>query len=335
MASVATMTAERTWRQQVRDVLAPVPGALPTVRLMIETFGICVRYRVSGLAAEAAFFTLLSMPPLVLGLIAGVGFFGEAIGPDAVAAVATGIAEWAGRFLTSDVVQQVVMPTVDDTLAGGRGDLLSLGFLLALWAGSRALHVFMDAIVIMYGQSGIRGLVQSRITSLTLYLLAVLAGSITFPLVLIGPELLEGWLPDRADLLVGLYWPIVGLSGLIMLTALYHFATPDRSPFFRDLPGALLAMVIWLLASAALRTWATAATGGPSLFGPLSAPIVILIWFFLLALAVLVGAALNAAIRRLWPPPEYRGPVTRGKDWWDRRHGGAEADHPLTPLDRA
>lgn len=318
-------------RARAKRVLGPIPGITPAARLVAETFGICFRYRVTGLAAEAAFFMLLSMPPLVLGLIAAVGFFGDRIGPDAVQSVSDGISEWASRFLTTDVVDQVIMPTVDDTLTGGRGDLLSIGFLLALWAGSRALHVYMDAIVIMYGQSGIRGIVQSRVTSLTLYVLAVVVGSVTFPLVLIGPGLLEGWLPDQLDMLVGLYWPVVGLLGLLMLNGLYHFATPDRSPFFRDLPGAVLAMGGWVLASTALRFWATRATGGPSLFGPLSAPIVVLIWFYLLALAVLIGAAMNAAIRRLWPPPEYRGPVTRGRDWWGRRRGGAGPDHPLTP----
>lgn len=294
----------------------------------------CFRYRVTGLSAEAAFFTLLSMPPLVLGLIAGVGFLGEALGPDAIAAVSEGIGRWARRFLTRDVVAKVIMPTVDDTLAGGRADLLSVGFLLALWAGSRALHVYMDAIVIMYGQAGVRGIVRSRLISLSLYLVSILGGGLLFPLVLIGPDLLFGWLPAELDFLVALYWPVVGALGLIMLTGLYHFATPQRTPFFRDLPGAVLAVTIWVLASVALRRWAGVAAGGPSLFGPLSAPIVVLIWFFLLALAVLIGAALNASIRRLWPSAGFGRPLARTVGWWEQRRGRTVADRPLIPVER-
>lgn len=320
-------------RQHVRRALAPVPGAEPTARLVVETFLVCFRHRVTGLSAEAAFFTLLSMPPLILGLIAGVGFLGDRVDPMAIGEVSRAIEVWAGRFLTPDVVEAVIMPTVTDTLRGGRADLLSIGFLLALWAGSRALHVFLDAIVIMYGQTGVRGIVRSRVVSLSLYLVSILLGSIIFPLVLIGPELIAGWLPPQLQPLNALYWPVVGLSGLVALTGLFHFATPERSPFFRDLPGAVLAVAIWVLASAGLRTWAGFATGGPSLFGPLSAPIVVLIWFYLLALAVLVGAALNASIRRLWPPPEYRGPVVRAGEWWTqvRARSGAA---PLTPVER-
>ena len=54
----------------------------------------------------------------------------------------------------------------------------------------------------------------------------------------------------------------------------------------------------WLLASVTLRLVLTASVGGTSIYGPLSAPIVILIWSYALALAVLIGAALNAAVAR-------------------------------------
>ncbi len=318
----------------MRHVLAPVPGALSTVRLAAETFNIAFRYRVTGLSAEAGFFMLLSMPPLVLGLIAGVGFLGEAIGADVIATVTAAIERWASRFLTPEIVDELITPTVLDTLQGGRADLLSIGFLLSLWAGSRALHVFMDSITIMYGQTGIRGIVGSRVLSLSLYLLSILLGAVTFPLVLVGPSLLSDWLPAQVQFLIAFYWPTVSVLGLVSLTGLYHVATPERSPFIRDLPGAVLAVVIWVLTSLVLRAWAGVAIGGATVYGPLAAPIIVLIWFYLIALAVLIGAALNAAIRRLWPPPEYRGPVVRASEWWEQRRSDSEAPSTLTPVER-
>jgi membrane protein len=321
-----------TFRQRVRRVLAPVPGALNVARVVVETGTIALRYRVTGLAAEAAFFALLSVPPLLLALIAGVGFVGRQVGTDVIDTVTEAIETWALRFLTEDTVDQVIMPTVNDTLVGGRADLLSAGFLLSLWAGSRALHVFMDTIVIMYGQMGYRGMVRSRALSLSLYLGLTVAMGITVPLVLIGPRYLRVWLPDQAQFLVAGYWPTVGLLGLVSLTGLYHFATPQRSPFFRDIGGALLAVVVWVGASNVLRYGAEQAVGGASIFGPLSAPIILLVWLYFLALAVLVGAAFNAAIRRLWPPPDYRGPVSRLNDWWDQRRENGEDPGPLTPV---
>ena len=324
-------------RRAAYTVLRPIPGAIPVIRLVIETVKIAMRYRVTGLSAEGAFFMLLSMPPLLLGLIAGVGFMSEWIGANALTNVTQAIQEWSGRFLTPEVVDELIMPTVSDTLQGGRADLLSIGFVLSLWSGSRALHVFMDTVSIMYGQTGIRGIIGSRLLSLSLYAGSNLFGSIIFPLVLIGPDLLARWLPTQVEPVLIAYWPVVGVSALVGLTGLYHFATPQKSPFVRDVPGAVLAGVIIVVASGLLRAWAVVAIGGATIFGPLTAPIIVLIWFYLIALAILIGAAFNAAIRRLWPPPEYRGPITRASDWWEDRRSGdgpPEPRHTLTPVDR-
>ncbi len=322
-----------TVRQQIRRVLEPIPGAVPLARLVVETVRITFRYRVTGLSAEAAFFLLLSLPPLLLGIVAGVGFFGQRISAEALEEVTSTITEWASRFLTDSVVREIIAPTVEDTLRGGRADLLSVGFVLSLWAGSRALHVFMDTISIMYGQTGIRGIVGSRVLSLSLYVGSILVGGIVFPLVVVGPDLLHNWLPEQLRFLVAGYWPVVWVLGLVGLTALYHFATPKRSPFHRDIPGAVVAVAIWLVASYVLRAWAGFASGGATVFGPLTAPIIALIWFYLLAMAVLIGAATNAAIRRLWPPPEYKGPVVRANEWWEQRRS-TEPRRPLTPVER-
>ena len=84
------------------------------------------------------------------------------------------------------------LPTVAEVFAGGRFDLVSLGFLLALWSGSRALNVFVDTIAIMYGQSGVRGIVRTRALSFSLYLPALVFGVVIIPLVLVGPTLIDG-----------------------------------------------------------------------------------------------------------------------------------------------
>src|SRR5690606_23346492 len=106
-----------------------------------------------------------------------------------------------------------------------------------------------------------------------------------------------------------------------------------KTPFLRDLAGAVVAAVIVILSSLGVRVWASFAAGGVTIFGPLTAPIIVLTLFYLVALAILIGAATNAAIRRLWPTEDYRGPIERAGDWWDQVRSGEEPRHPLTALE--
>ena len=101
------------------------------------------------------------------------------------------------------------------------------------------------------------------------------------------------------------------------LTWLYQVAPSWRTPWRRDLPGAVLAVGLWLLAGFGLRiytsTFATFTQG--STYAGLAAPLVLLLWVYVTAFALLLGAELNAEIEKAWPtidrtPPDNKG-VTR------------------------
>ena len=324
-------------RDRLGARLAGLPGAVAAARLVAETVRVCLRYRVTGLASEAGFFALLSLPPLLFGLFGGVGYVALWLGPDTVARVSAAIQRYAGRFLTDDAVREVIVPTVDDVLRNGRSDVISIGLLLSVWSGSRALNVFVDTISIMYGQSGVRGIVRTRTLSLSLYLLSVVVGGVVFPLVLLGPSMLSGLLPPRLDFLGALYWPVVVLLTTASTTTLFHISTPRRTPWRRDIPGAVLTLAIWVLSSYLLRAYLSASIGGSSMsiYGPLAAPIVVLIWLYFLAIAVLIGAALNAATRTLWPAPESASARARLVGWAREetvRRRQRTPQRPLTPM---
>ena len=109
------------------------------------------------------------------------------------------------------------------------------------------------------------------------------------------------------------------------LTTLFHISTPRRSPWVRDIPGAVLALTIWVLSSLFLRIYLGNSIGGSSrsIYGPLAAPIVVLIWLYFLAIAVLIGAALNAAMRTLWPVEERLSSRAQLVGWLRREVGVA------------
>jgi membrane protein len=271
--------------------------------LLVATVEVCMRYRVTGLAAEAGFFALLSLPPLVLGLAGTAAWVGSELGTATRAQLVSGLETRLEPFLTADAVETVILPTLEEAISGPRFDLISIGFLLSLWSGSRALNVYIDTISIMYGLGGHRGIVRTRVLSLSLYLLTIALGAVTVPLVLIGPSLIGQVLPDSLDWMLAAYWPVVTLAGIALLTTLYHVATPIRSPWSRDLPGAFLALVIWVGSSVVMRWVISESIDGTSIYGPLATPIVVMIWLYLIAIAVLIGAGLNAAVDRLWPDP--------------------------------
>ena len=173
--------AAMTVRGRVLRGLARVPGAATLARLTVETVRVCMRYRVTGLASEAGFFALLSLPPLLFGLFGGAGYVGRWLGPDTVAQVSQAISVYAARFLTDASVRDVIVPTVDDVLGNGRSDVISIGLLVSVWSGSRALNVFVDTISIMYGQSGVRGIIRTRVLSLSLYFISILIGGDRHP----------------------------------------------------------------------------------------------------------------------------------------------------------
>jgi membrane protein len=304
----------------LRGRLAHVRAAEPTVRgrlrravvllwrLIVHTIKICLRYRVTGLAAEAGFFALLSLPPLVLGLVGSIGFVGHQMGNEVVAQLRGQLRLLTLTFLTADSVSSVILPTFDQVVGAGRADIVSIGFLLSLWSGSRVLNVYVDTVSMMYGMGGLRGIVRTRALSFSLYVAGLIVGVVVFPLVLIGPGILASVLNSQdldvlALLSQFLYWPTVSAAALAALATLYHVATPIRSPWRRDLPGAALALVIWVLASFLLRWVIARSVGGTSIYGPLATPIVVLIWLYFLAIAVLIGAALNAAIDERYPTP--------------------------------
>jgi membrane protein len=274
-------------------------------RLVVSTVGVCFRNRVTGLAAEAAFFALLSLPPLLFALAGSIGYVFAGFSPAQVEQVRRSILDFSSRALTPQTVDAIVRPTLHEVFKGGRFDVVSVGFVLALWSGSRALNVFVDTITIMYGLGGHRGVVRTRVLSFSLYVMGLLTGVVTIPLVVAGPRLVDRVLPPRLDAVDALYWPVVVALCVCFLATLYHVSVPVRTSWRFNLPGAAFTMASWIVGSDVLR-WALTATaqGSTSIYGPLAAPIVVMLWLYLLSIAVLIGAALNSAFDQLWPDEE-------------------------------
>ncbi|MYW01333.1 YihY/virulence factor BrkB family protein [Streptomyces sp. SID3343] len=273
-------------------------------RILRETVISCFNHRVTGLAAEAGFFMLLSLPPLLLGLAGTVGYLHGMIGGSTINDLKADIIKASASVLSDKSTQQVVVPLVNDVFDSGRADIVSAGFLIALWSGSRALNVYVDTITIMYGLSGKRGIVRTRLLSFTLYVVGLLLGMFLIPLLVAGPELVVKAFPHFAGTVHVLYWPVLVVLSVCFLTSLYHVSVPVRTPWREDIPGALVALLLCILGSFLLRLYLATTIDGPTVYGSLAAPVAVMVWMYFAAMAVLIGAAVNAAIDQVWPSQE-------------------------------
>jgi membrane protein len=111
------------------------------------------------------------------------------------------------------------------------------------------------------------------------------------------------------------YYPVLILVLMLGLTTFYKLAPPRRLPWHRGLPGALLAVLIFLAGSAGLRGYIRFVLAHNHAYGALAAPIAALLFFFLLALGVLLGAELNAVIEQVSPSKKKPPRVLDPRSW--------------------
>lgn len=259
-----------------------------------------------GWAAQSAFWQALSLPPLLLGLLGSVGYIAGWFGPDTVDVVSERIISFSDRTFAESVVTDLITPTVDNVLGRGRVGVISIGFILSLWAGSSAVSCFIAAIVRAHDQHEVRNPVWQRFFALFLYIGFLVVAVFLMPLVALGPNYLQDIAPDSWDPVVSNliafgYFPFVAFLMLLVLTTLYHLALPNPLPWHRLVGGAIIAGVFFWVASYILRIYLTAITRAGYSYGALATPIAFLLFTFFLGFAIVIGAEFNAAVQSLWP----------------------------------
>ncbi|HEX4248570.1 MAG TPA: YihY/virulence factor BrkB family protein [Pseudonocardia sp.] len=295
----------------------PVTGS-PARRLAGRTLSKAWDDGIFAMAAQAAYWETLSLPPLLLGLLGSMGYVAAWIGPGSLVSVQHGIIRFAGTIFNQEVVGQFIAPTVSDILNRGRADIVSLGFPIALFAGSSAISSLVDSITFAHEQYSVRHPAWQRIFALLIYLIALIVSVVTLPLLALSPELLErvlpdSWTPTVLGLINTFYYPAVVVVIVVGLTTLYKVALPRSLPWHRLLPGAVLAMFVFAISALGLRIYIAGISSTGYTYGALATPIAFLLFAFLIGFAVVLGAQLNNAMQELWPvhPHQRRRRIQR------------------------
>jgi membrane protein len=297
----------------------PRPPVLKTIpRLLWRTITKSWDDSIFAMSAQAAFWQTLSLPPLLLGILGSLGYIASWFGPNTEQIISERIISFADRTFSQNVVDEIITPTVDNVLVSGRAEVISLGFLLSLWAGSSAMSSFVDSIVASHGQHNVRNAVTQRLFALWLYVCFLVLSVFTLPLVALGPTYVRTVIPDAwraagSQVIDYGYFPAVALLLLVGLTTLYRVALANPLPWHRLLYGALLAGVVFWIASAVLRWYLSIITQTGYSYGALATPIAFLLFTFFLGFAIVIGAEFNSIVQETWPAKPTK--IDQVRDW--------------------
>ena len=258
--------------------------------------------RVGGLAAEIAFFGMLSLFPLTIAVAAAIGFLEPLVGADAAAEVRDNVVSALEAALPSEAGGMV--EAVEDLFADTRPGLFTVGLLLAVWSASRGFLATVRALDLVYDLRERRSYIELRLLSLGLAVVTIPLVALALVAFVVGPLLGGG--REAADVFGAsegfaavwswARWPAALAAAAALVTTLYHLAPDHRTPWRWDIPGAVFALVAGGLASVGLRLYVRFGGSSNVLIGSLGSVLVVMLWIYLLSIGLLVGAELNAVL---------------------------------------
>jgi membrane protein len=189
----------------------------------------------------------------------------------------------------------------------GSGLLMTvIGLALATWTITSAATTLMQGITTAFDRDDTRGFVRKRLLALVIVVCLIAAGAAVGGFLVFGPYF-ERWIGDATSqpgLVSWLWWtaqwPVLVAALLTAFAVLLYLGPDVDQPSWKWVtPGAILALLIWVVASGAFSLYASRFGSYEKSWGTLSAVVVMLIWLWLTNLALLLGAELNAEIEKL------------------------------------
>jgi membrane protein len=278
--------------------MAMPPSPLETARrLLLTVYAELFRTQVFTVAAALAFFFLLAFIPLLVVMASLLAYlplpnlFGQLL-------------LLISSIIPADAMQPVAR-AMNGLLTPGKGKLIGFGLVGSLWAASGGFSASIDALNIAYDAASSRPWWRDRLQAL---LLTVTVGGLatsSLVLIILGPKFGTiltnffnvSWSTTR-------FWPVLRL-GLIFstyvaaVTLLYFLAPTVKQRLSATLPGAVLAVTVFLFGSFGLSFYIFHFSQYATAYGVFGAVIALMLWLYLVAIAILVGAEINAELLKL------------------------------------
>ncbi|MGQ4877496.1 YihY/virulence factor BrkB family protein [Billgrantia sp. LNSP4103-1] len=283
------VAAAQRGRQAVRPSEIPKAGWKDILKRTKEEMR---RDHVSTLAAGVAFYLLLAMVPAI---VATISIWALLFDPQQINQQIANISHLLPQE-AADLVQSQAEEASRD--AGAGISLAAIGgVLLAIYSASRGVDVFMEGLNIVYEEEESRGFIKRTAIKLVLTLGLIIMTLVTLGTITAIPAIVEMMgLPDLIGTLVNLArWPLLMLVTMLAITVLYRYA-PDRDePRWQWIsPGSVMAVLLWIAGSIGFSLYVSNFGSYNETYGSLGAVIILLMWFWLSAFIVLMGAELNS-----------------------------------------
>jgi membrane protein len=290
-----------TEAQQRKDVAPddiPAPGWRAILRRSVKEFQ---NDNLTDWAASLTYYAVLALFPALLVLVALLGLFGQY--PQTTNALIDILKNAGADPTTLDGLKKTINGIV--TNKGGAGALLGVGLVGALWSASGYIGAFMRASNAIYETPEGRPVWKLR----PLQVVVTLVMTLLFALVLVA-IVVTGPLAHAIGAKVGLghtavtvwniaKWPVLAFIVSVMLATLYYLAPNAKLPKFQWISaGAVVALIVWVLASLGFFAYASNFGSYNKTYGTLGGMISLLIWMWITNIAILFGQELNAEIER-------------------------------------
>jgi membrane protein len=258
------------------------------------------------LAAGVAFYAMLAIFPAIIAVVTVYGMVAD---PDQVK---TQVGELAKSLPAG--ADELLEDQLTNVVNAGRQALsigLALSLLALLWSVSSGVQGLIKSLNVIYDEKETRGFVKLRGLSLLLTLGAIVVAVVALALITVFPGVIDGLGLGRAGQVAASVarWVVLAVLVLLALGVVYRLGPDRANPRWRWVsPGAVVALVLWLLGSVGFSYYVDNFGKYNQTYGALAAVIILLLWLFLSAFAVLLGAEFNAETERQTARDTTTGP---------------------------
>jgi membrane protein len=258
------------------------------------------------LAAGVAFYAMLAIFPAIIAVVTVYGMVAD---PDQVK---TQVGELAKSLPAG--ADELLEDQLTNVVNAGRQALsigLALSLLALLWSVSSGVQGLIKSLNVIYDEKETRGFVKLRGLSLLLTLGAIVVAVVALALITVFPGVIDGLGLGRAGQVAASVarWVVLAVLVLLALGVVYRLGPDRANPRWRWVSaGAVVALVLWLLGSVGFSYYVDNFGKYNQTYGALAAVIILLLWLFLSAFAVLLGAEFNAETERQTARDTTTGP---------------------------